>query len=528
MRRLRAVVTAGGTEEPIDDVRSVSNGSTGRFGAAIAAALAARGVEVIVLGSERMLAARDSVPAGVATLPFRSHADLDAIMDDVLRDPPDLWFMAAAVADYAPERAQGKIRSDKDQLVIDMRRTPKLLARLRARCGDTTTLVGFKLLSDVSRAELEATARRQLVDNQLDHVVANDLMELRQGRHPILLVGPDGSTRVDGTRDEVADALVAQVLAPHLSSEHAGPWTRVDGPSCGRARVWVDVDAVADDASEAPSLEAALSARREPPASPVAYRVGDRLFVGMGEHDLARSSTAWAAAVARLRARGVLGEALGIWHGGVLVASCVTWGGAWHIEATGLDGAALPVWTFATLAGTAHPAIVVESAAAPGWVALGFLVTAHDLATTTLTAPWHQDRLTRAASALLVDAAHGEVLLGLRRTGAAVGALAPAGGHVEVGESVEQAARRELTEECGLVAPPIAPWFTVDVWAGAQPPYQITAHVWLTHERATPDASDEFDARWMSLHAALRDPRLSPGARHVLDLVRARLDRVAG
>lgn len=528
MRRLRAVVTAGGTEEPIDDVRSVSNGSTGRFGAAIAAALSARGVEVIVLGSERMLGSRDGAPVGVTTLPFRSHADLDAIMDDVLRDPPDLWFMAAAVADYAPDRAQGKIRSDKDQLVVDMHRTPKLLARLRARCGDTTTLIGFKLLSDVPRAELEATARRQLVDNQLDHVVANDLLELRQGRHPILLVTADGSIRFDGARDEVADALVAQVLTPHLTSAHAGPWTRVDGPRVGRARVWIDVDAIADDAAAAPSLEAALAARREAPAWPVAVRVGDRLFVGMGEHDLARASDAWTAAVARLRKRGVLGESLGIWHGGVLVAACVTWGGAWHVEPTGLDGDALPVWTFATLAGTAHPAIVVDSGAAPAWISLGFEAASHDLSTTTLTAPWHQDRPTQAASALLVDAAHGEVLLGLRRTGNAIGALAPPGGHVEPGESAEQAARRELTEECGLTAPPIAPWWTVSAWAGGRPTYQITAHVWLTHERPIPATSDELDARWVSIPVALRDPRLSAGARHVLRLVRDRLDQVPG
>jgi 8-oxo-dGTP pyrophosphatase MutT (NUDIX family) len=528
MRRLRAVVTAGGTEEPIDDVRSVSNGSTGRFGAAIASALAARGVDVTVLGSERMLASRDGQLPGVRTLAFRSHADLDAVMDDVLREPPDLWFMAAAVADYAPDRAQGKIRSDKDQLVVDMKRTPKLLARLRARCGDGTTLVGFKLLSDVSRAELEATARRQLVDNQLDHVVANDLMELRHGRHPILLVGQDGSARVDGTREEVADALVAQVLDPRLTDAHAGPWTRVDGPRSGRARVWIDVDAIADDAEDAPSLESALAARRAAPDAPVAVRVGDRLFVGMGEHDLARASHAWSVAVAKLRARGVLGEALAVWHGGVLVAACVTWAGAWHLQPTGLDGDALPAWTFGTLAGTAHPAIVLEASLAPAWVALGFDVSGRDATTVTLTAPWHQDRLTAAASALLVDPAHGEVLLGLRRTGAGVGTLAPAGGHVEAGESAEQAARRELSEECGLSAPPIAPWFTSVVWAGAATPYQISAHVWLTHARPAPSPSDEFDARWVSLDAALRDPRLSAGARHVLRLVRDRLDRVAG
>ena len=148
---LLAIVTAGGTREPIDDVRFVTNLSKGRFGAAIARALADRGVEVVLLASAELASHPEWIDPRVPVVPFGSTSELDAAIDaEIARGTPDLLFMAAAVSDYAPVRVEGKIRSDADELVIRMRRLPKILATLRDRCGRSTFLVGFKLLSGVS------------------------------------------------------------------------------------------------------------------------------------------------------------------------------------------------------------------------------------------------------------------------------------------------------------------------------------------------------------------------------------------
>jgi len=215
---LRAIVTAGGTREPVDDVRVLTNLSRGRFGAAIARSLAARGVAVTLLGSREALAvlAADRVPHGgppILQRPFGSFAELEAGLATLTADPPDLLFMAAAVSDYRPKPHAGKLSSDAEELVLRLERTPKLLAGLRDRCGVATFLVGFKLLSGVAPEELVAVAGRQVKESRLDLTVANDLSRFTERLHPVVLATPEGGAiPLEGEREVVATGLVDFVL----------------------------------------------------------------------------------------------------------------------------------------------------------------------------------------------------------------------------------------------------------------------------------------------------------------------------
>jgi 8-oxo-dGTP pyrophosphatase MutT (NUDIX family) len=213
---VRAIVTAGGTREPIDDVRFVTNLSKGRFGAAISNALVGRGVEVTLLASRELASHPEWVDARVRVVSFGSAADLDATLSrELAGEKLDLLFMAAAVADYAPVPVEGKIRSDADELVLRMRRTPKILGTLRERCGPSTFLVGFKLLSGVPAETLVAAGLAQVARDDLDLTVANDLRELTEGAHPVWMCGPDGSSiRVEGDRARVASEIADFCLLP--------------------------------------------------------------------------------------------------------------------------------------------------------------------------------------------------------------------------------------------------------------------------------------------------------------------------
>jgi phosphopantothenoylcysteine synthetase/decarboxylase len=210
---LHAVVTAGGTREPIDDVRVLTNLSSGRFGAAIANALRHADVSVTLLASASLTSHPEWVDPAVNIQRFDSFLDLQAVLQGSCLPPPDLLFMAAAVSDYSPVPVTGKIRSTEDELVIHLRKNPKLLARLRHICGPKSLLVGFKLLSGVSTAELVDVARKQVRDNDLDLCVANDLQHLRASLHPIQLVAPVGEPQpFRGDKATVAEHLVRASL----------------------------------------------------------------------------------------------------------------------------------------------------------------------------------------------------------------------------------------------------------------------------------------------------------------------------
>lgn len=210
---MRALITAGGTSEPIDDVRVVTNLSSGRFGARIANALVRRGVAVTLLGSRSMLSHPDWIDPRVEQVGFGSFLDLQARLDEHTATAPDLLLMAAAVSDYSPVPAAGKLRSDAEEILIRMRRNPKLLPTLRERCGANTFLVGFKLLSGVSRQEVVEVATAQRERARLDLTVANDLQTFREGLHPIVLVGGDRLEDYTGTKADSAAFLVDRVLA---------------------------------------------------------------------------------------------------------------------------------------------------------------------------------------------------------------------------------------------------------------------------------------------------------------------------
>lgn len=220
---MHALITAGGTSEPIDDVRVITNSSTGRFGAALANALVERGVRVTLLASKALMQRPEWVDPRVERVPFGSFSDLSAALDEHTATPPDLLFMAAAVSDYSPVPFDGKMPSKAEEVTLTLRRNPKLLGRLRERCGPQTWLVGFKLLSGVDRATLIGVADRQRQGAGLDMTVANDLQSFAPGLHPIVVVQPDRVTDHHGSKASsaarVADLALAGVLArqPHLA-----------------------------------------------------------------------------------------------------------------------------------------------------------------------------------------------------------------------------------------------------------------------------------------------------------------------
>jgi phosphopantothenoylcysteine decarboxylase/phosphopantothenate--cysteine ligase len=164
-------VTAGPTYEDIDPVRYVGNRSSGRMGMAVAEAAARRGAAVtLVLGPTAV-----GVPAGIDVVRVRSAADMHAAVMQALPGQ-DVVVMAAAVADYTPERpAAQKIAKADGPLTLTLARTRDILADLgQARDGSSRpVLVGFA----AETADAVARGRRKLEAKRVDLVVANDVTQ---------------------------------------------------------------------------------------------------------------------------------------------------------------------------------------------------------------------------------------------------------------------------------------------------------------------------------------------------------------
>lgn len=181
-RRLRVLVTGGGTTEPIDGVRVLSNTSTGATSALIAGHFARCGHDVTLLRARSAVAAE----AGVRDETFGTFAELDAALTGLLGGADfDAVIHAAAVSDFAVDAivvdgvAQppgvAKLGSDAAP-TLRLRRNPKLLDMLRARSRNSALrVVAFKLTRGATVAQTHEAVATLFARSAVDFVVHNDL-----------------------------------------------------------------------------------------------------------------------------------------------------------------------------------------------------------------------------------------------------------------------------------------------------------------------------------------------------------------
>lgn len=160
---VRVVVTAGGTREPLDPVRYLTNGSSGRMGYALARAALDEGADVTLVSANVELPA----PWGARVVPVVTAGELLGATQEACA-VADVLVMAAAVSDYRPESAStGKIRKAGGALSLRLVENPDIVASVD-RPG--LLRVGFAAETD----SLQENARAKLERKGLDLIVAND------------------------------------------------------------------------------------------------------------------------------------------------------------------------------------------------------------------------------------------------------------------------------------------------------------------------------------------------------------------
>ncbi|HIN36866.1 MAG TPA: bifunctional phosphopantothenoylcysteine decarboxylase/phosphopantothenate--cysteine ligase CoaBC [Dehalococcoidia bacterium] len=157
------VVSAGGTMEPIDPVRVITNHSSGKMGYALAEAARDRGADVVLVTAPTSL----PEPALMKVVQVRTAEQMGEAIQSHLKKA-DALIMAAAVADYRPtEAADQKIKKADDDLSISLAKTTDILKSAK---GDFVR-VGFAAESQ----NLVENAKAKVGSKQLDLIVANDI-----------------------------------------------------------------------------------------------------------------------------------------------------------------------------------------------------------------------------------------------------------------------------------------------------------------------------------------------------------------
>ncbi len=203
----RVLLVYGRTEEDMDDVRVITNRSSGRMGYEIHRALKSRGVShtVVVAGCV------DYLPSGVRVVKVRRTKELLEALPTLLEEH-DVLVMAAAVSDFLPEKVEGKM--DRRKGVVEVRLKPNVdvLGSLREMKGDRL-FVGFAL---EEKENLERRAIEKMREKGLDLVVANVLDTMGSGTFTGKIISSSGEVmaRFDGApKSEVARKLVDIILS---------------------------------------------------------------------------------------------------------------------------------------------------------------------------------------------------------------------------------------------------------------------------------------------------------------------------
>ncbi len=250
---MHILITAGGTSEKIDEVRSITNHSSGKLGAALAKAALAQQTIIV----DYIIAKGAVEPPGdprIRLHRIENTAELHETMAALLeKQAYDAVIHSMAVSDFTPQvssdqaawlkafngwlktretdellsdevfnelllqiakdaPAQTKLSSQTEHLLLVLKQTPKVIAMIKEKQPETI-LVGFKLLVAVSETELLKVAADNLAKNQADYVLANDLTTITDGQHHGYLLSKNGITGEADTKAAIAELILTTIAA---------------------------------------------------------------------------------------------------------------------------------------------------------------------------------------------------------------------------------------------------------------------------------------------------------------------------
>lgn len=174
----KILISGGGTQEPIDDVRVITNKSTGKTAAAIADHFIEQGFSVTYLAAESA-----KLPTlDCEIVKYVTFSDLEEKMRALIPQDYSAFIHAAAVSDYSIVPSEGKINSEQNEITLKLKRNPKLIDLVK-KLNPKIKLIAFKLTSTNDTNLVQEKINKLFEISKCDAVVHNDWSSVKSANH---------------------------------------------------------------------------------------------------------------------------------------------------------------------------------------------------------------------------------------------------------------------------------------------------------------------------------------------------------
>ncbi len=200
----KVLIIGGSTAQPLDEMRIITNRSSGKTAVAFAVEAFRRGAEVEVWYGQ----SPERVPPYIENVKrFGTVGELLGLVEgsEMSRD---IIILCAAISDYTPEKQEGKIPSGQRELMLRLVPIPKVIENVRKKAGNAI-LVGYKAESGISTEELISRAEKRMKETGADFMAANLLEDVGERVTTVHIMDRKGAVKeVTGTREETVRALL--------------------------------------------------------------------------------------------------------------------------------------------------------------------------------------------------------------------------------------------------------------------------------------------------------------------------------
>ena len=204
LEKKNILIIGGATAESIDDIRILTNRSSGKTAVALANNAFERDANVELWYGH----AKEDVPSHISVKNFETVEDLLNLLenDDTKFD---IIIVCAAIANYIPKKQNGKIPSGKDKLDLELSPAPKIIQEIRL-IAPKSKIIAFKV--EESKKNLKEKSYQLLKKNQLDFVIANTISAFGKDENEILIINKKGeSIHKKGKKEGLADYILDMI-----------------------------------------------------------------------------------------------------------------------------------------------------------------------------------------------------------------------------------------------------------------------------------------------------------------------------